>query len=163
MKNLLFITLLLICFHNVFAQTTKEQYLKEYKAFINSVSDEYEKYSLDDWDKTDKKYIYYSSKLFDKFEDELAWEEKYLNVYANDLLYIKYRADYDANYLYQVNSGDRSDYKTAIKNRIKFYIDNNLEDHIDILLSAVKFISVKLALTVSDAIDEYKKEKEQRQ
>ena len=66
---------------------TKEQYLSEYKDFIQQIKENQQGYTIADWAEKDKIHSNYCDRLFKKYENELSVEEK--------VLLAKYRLQYD--------------------------------------------------------------------
>lgn len=55
---------------------SKESYIKDFEAFIEDVKAECDEYTLEDWEKADKKFARFSEETYKKFADELSLEEK---------------------------------------------------------------------------------------
>lgn len=66
---------------------TKEQYLSEYKGFVQQIKDNQQGYITEDWVKMDKIHYRYSEELFKKYEKDFTVEEK--------VILAKYRLQYD--------------------------------------------------------------------
>ncbi|MEM9549104.1 MAG: DUF6565 domain-containing protein [Bacteroidota bacterium] len=67
---------------------TKEDYLTEYKAFIDDVKENKNNYSEEDWKKKDEAFKRFSEELYEQYENELGFFEqariaKYALVYAS--------------------------------------------------------------------------------
>ena len=55
---------------------SKDSYVKDFNNFVNQVELKASEYTDKDWEKADKKFENLSSKLYEKYEEELSADEK---------------------------------------------------------------------------------------
>lgn len=85
MKRLLSIFLLSVL---VFAScTSKKDYIKEYRNFVNEVKDGYRDYGAEQWEVADERFHEYSEDMYKDFFEELTEEEvREVNILASEYL-----------------------------------------------------------------------------
>lgn len=141
------------------APQSKESYLENYKEFISEVTQESEKYSEQDWEKSDEKYQKYTEQWYAKFEDEFTWKE--------EILLTKYKFQYN---LAKMKKGSkdffdtylRDDYE-QLKEQIKYYSENEMDEDIEYILQQAKEFGESATETVEQILDELNIELEQLQ
>jgi hypothetical protein len=127
---------------------TKEQYISEYKHFINTVKEDKYNFSEEQWQEKDKLFGKYSNDLYSKYESALTAEDK--------IILTKYRIEYDV-YRYKneaeetmldifnsyIETGNDAgtgtdnlltEQKNALKRQIENYIDNEMNADADFLI-----------------------------
>lgn len=76
------------------APSTKQDYLEEYKAFIEEVSENASSYSESDWADKTSEFEKFSGEWYEKFKDELSLgEQMQLTAYAASFGYHKSNVD----------------------------------------------------------------------
>jgi hypothetical protein len=134
---------------------TKEQYLSEYKNFIQHVKNNRQEYSTNNWEEIDKIHYKYCDKLYKKHEKNFTPEEK--------ILLAKYRLQYDVyrykdelketlleifDLYYTIQSevdeqsiNFLSNRKNAIKEIIDNYVQNGLNEDTTFLIEQTKKVN----------------------
>lgn len=147
---------------------TKEQYLSEYKSFINSIKEDRNTYTEKDWQIPDKKFYQFSEVLYKKFENELMIEEK--------IVLAKYRIEYDVfRYssdaketileLFNIYTATQEDIniqnkkfllknKDELKNVIENYIKNDLEKDADFVANQTKNVKDAFSKILNEIIED---------
>ena len=74
MKKIFYVTLMAMMIMMTACQQTKENYIKEFKSFVNEISEDCENYTDADWEKATKEFEILV-KQAEKYED-LTTEEK---------------------------------------------------------------------------------------
>lgn len=58
------------------APTTKEEYIADFKTFVNDIKEERASYSDADWKRAEQKYEQFSNVWYEKFKDELSSKDR---------------------------------------------------------------------------------------
>jgi hypothetical protein len=134
------------------SNVTKEQYLSEYKDFIQQVKKDRQDYTTKNWEEMDRIHYKYCNELFKKHEMNFTAEEK--------ILLAKYRLQYDV-YRYkdeikeavleifdlyytmqsemnEQNMNFLSRHKNMIKEIIDNYVENGLDEDTTFLIDQTK-------------------------
>jgi len=132
------------------APQTKEDYMRDYKEFMNDVSNNHKEYSSKDWEKADKDFKKYSDKLKKKFSNELTLLEKGI-LLGNEVEYSVYKAKQPIIDL--LNNYSTDDYE-SIKKQIKEYKDKDMEDDLEELVKKAEKIGGVTQETVEEILKE---------
>jgi DNA-directed RNA polymerase subunit L len=135
--------------------STKEQYLQHYKSFIDEITERGVKYSASDWERADAKFKQFDQELYNKFKEELTFEEK-MKVAAYKVKYNSIKAASEVNRAYGTYLKEDVE---KIKKKIKYYVENDMEQDLDKLLDEVKEVSKDLHKELKKLIDELNKKK----
>jgi len=136
MNNILKITAFILLIVSLIAcrPFSKESYLEKYDKFISEVSVKGDKYTDKDWSKADEEYKKFSEDWYDHFKDDLTWQEKLTTTkYTVQFSYYRNKPgalDFYNTYL----KGDLE----KLKEKIKYYKENNMNADIDSLLKQAK-------------------------
>jgi hypothetical protein len=57
---------------------SKDNYINDFKVFVDSVEKDYRGYTEADWAEKDKIYLKYSVEYYEKYKDKLTEEDKYV-------------------------------------------------------------------------------------
>jgi hypothetical protein len=150
---------------------TKEQYISDYRQFINEVKENKDTYSEEQWQKKDILFGKYSNTLFPKFESALTPEDK--------IILTKYHIEYDVyrykneagktlldhfNSYIEIGNDTRTatntlliEQKNALKRQIENYIDTEMNDDANFLIEQGQ----KVKNTLSRVLDELTTETEE--
>jgi hypothetical protein len=131
---------------------TKEQYLSEYKSFIQQVKNSRQDYTAKNWEEMDRIHYKYCNELFKKYEINFTVEEK--------ILLAKYRLQYDVYrykdevkealleifdlyYTIQSEMNEQNmnfllNRKNAVKEIIDDYVENGLDEDTTFLIEQTK-------------------------
>ena len=141
-----FIFLAVLCSCSIFM--TKDDYLSDFKKFIDTTILKHSIYKGEDWEKSDKKMDKFSNELYNKFKSKLTSED--------ELVLMKYRIQYDlckakdmTKETFQIISNflNRDDTKESLqsitnilnteadsfKSKIDDYVNNNLGNDLNLL------------------------------
>ena len=132
------------------APMSKESYLKKYEAFIKEVSNKNKDYDEKAWKNADEKYEKFQGEWYDKFKDEFTWQEQ-LEITKFSVEYNLYKAKDSSISLF--NTYLKGDYE-KLKEKIKYYKDNNMEEDIDKLLKEAKELGDTSLVVVQDILKE---------
>jgi hypothetical protein len=113
---------------------SKEAYLEKYSQFMKEVSEKSINYSDDDWKKADEKYKKFNEDWYAHFKDDLTFKEK-LTTTKYSVQYTYYKSKPEVIDLY--NTYVKEDYE-KLKEKIKFYRENNMDEDIESLLKKAK-------------------------
>jgi hypothetical protein len=103
---------------------SKDAYMKDYKSFIDDVSQKSQGYSDEDWKEADNKFKQFDSEWYEKFKDEMSLTEKGTTSFYN-LQYVFYRNKEGARTMFDTYM--KKDLE-ELKKKIKFYKENQMED-----------------------------------
>ncbi|MDR0387555.1 MAG: hypothetical protein LBH57_05920 [Treponema sp.] len=147
MKKFLFIglsALLLSCA----APMTKETYMVKYKDFIDDVYLNNEGFTESEWEKMDGKFDELSG-LSERFSEELTWQDRII------------LAKYQIQYFFCRNKNTAGRYAGEIFNdvrqleqRLRFYVEHDMEDDILFLLEQAKEIGGGAVTMIKDILRE---------
>ena len=142
---LFFILIMVSC-----SPQSKDSYLENYKKFISDVGQKYEAYTEEDWIRSETKYKRYSVDLYEKFKDELTWQE--------EVLIGKYEFQYNLIRIKETtvdffNSYLKEDYE-KLKGQVVYYYENEMMDDIEFLLEQAQEIGDSAIIVMNDIIEE---------
>ena len=103
---------------------SKDAYMREYKSFIDDVSEKGQDYSDAEWQEADNKFKQFDTEWFDKFKDDMSLADKGTTSLYN-LQYVYHRNKKGAKSVF--NTYLKDDYE-EMKKKIKFYRDNQMDD-----------------------------------
>ena len=133
---------------------SKESYLEKYDKFITEVSEKGTKYTEKDWKKADEKYKKFNEDWYDRFKEDLTWQEK--------LTTTKYTVQYTYN---RNKTGALDIYNTylkgnlvELKEKIKYYKENNMDADIDSLIKQAKEVGDTSLIVVQGLIRDVEEE-----
>ncbi len=156
MKNNTFIyTIVLLYFfliNSCTAPLSKEEYLKDYEEFIETVSKDCKTYDENDWKKKDEKFDKFNREWYDKFKEEFTWKDE-LVLGKNSVQYNMYRAKNDVKGFLESLFGTNDE----IEEKVKHYVENDLEEDLEDLINEAKEISDSAEIFINDLIKKYKK------
>jgi hypothetical protein len=128
---------------------SKESYLERYGKFINEVSANYKTYNDKQWHEASDKYKKFSGDWYRKFEDDFTFQEqiklKAWQVNWNYCLAVRYSSSTIDTILKLLKVDD-------IKEQVKFYIDNNMQDDLQRLYDEACKAGSKVEKTVTDIL-----------
>lgn len=152
MKNLLkFIAFLLLVASLISCRPfSKESYLEKYDKFITEVSEKGAEYTEEEWEKADEKYVKFKGDWYEHFKDDLTWQEK-LIIAKYGVQYNFYQESPNVINLYETYL--KGDYE-KIKEKLKYYKENNMQDDIDQLVEKTKELSDSSSVYLEKIIQE---------
>jgi hypothetical protein len=133
---------------------SKESYLEKYDSFIKEVSEKGTNYSDKDWTKAEEKYKKFNEDWYNRFKDELTWQEK-LTTTKHTLQYSYYKNKTGALDLY--NTYLKGDLE-KLKEKIKYYKENNMDDDLQAFINHAKEIGDSSAIIIQNLVGENDKE-----
>lgn len=117
------------------APMNKETYLEKYQEFMTEVNNDAENYNEAEWEKVDIAYNRFNGEWYQLFKDDFTWKEQ-LTLSKHQLHYNFIKGQWNAKDM--VNSILSSEGYINIENQIKYYVDNDMEDDLRILVEQVK-------------------------
>jgi len=133
---------------------SKESYLEKYEKFISEISEQSAEYTEKEWLKADEKYKKFNEDWYDRFKEDLTWQEK--------LTITKYTVKYE----YNRNKTDAIDFYNnflkgdlvKLKEKIMYYKENDMDDDIDSLIKQAKQLGDTSLIVVQDLIRDVEEE-----
>jgi hypothetical protein len=114
---------------------SKESYLKRYDSFIEEVGKNRSQYTAKDWEKKNEEFNQLSDEWYKKFKDDFTWREE-LKLTAHKVKYNYYIISKESSSFFKELFGNPDVEK--IKSQIKFYVDNQMKEDIDLLVKEAK-------------------------
>jgi len=151
--RILLIILLSMCFISC-EPTSKADYMKEFESFIDNLESQKENPKDIDWEATEKQYQLYADTYYKKFKEELKLGDE-INIASLKVRYhlVKNSGDID-------NTFDTLSKSAAeIKDKIQFYLDNNLEDDLNRLKETATKLGDSISSKVQEIIEEIEAQK----
>ncbi len=153
-QSLCFLAMSFVIFLISCSPTTKEDYLTEYSEFIVSVEEQERSGDIENWDELDKKQKYYSTELYDKFEDELTLGE----VMKVSAYKIRYEAQKHKKSIFDKIFNNQDVEK--IKSELKEYIQKDLDKDVDLLIKEAQKVSDEFGKAIEELARELEQELE---
>lgn len=153
-KLLIFPTVILIVLNSCStAPKTKEVYLSDYASFIDQIQEEYQVYTVEDWETIDKKCKMFNGQWHDLFDQEFT--------FSDELRILKFQSQY--NFL--KSSSELSNYiDVKLKDQVEkfrmqiiYYVENNLEKDLEKLRQTAYEISESFGESLTMMIEEVQK------
>jgi len=133
---------------------SKESYLERYGEFMKEVSEKSAAYTEEDWKNADKKYKQFNEDWYKHFKEDLTWQEG-LTVTGYSVKYNIYRNIPKMQDLYDTYlKGDIQ----KLKEQIKYYKENKMDDDINALIKKAKEVSDSSATVIQNLVEEVGKE-----
>jgi hypothetical protein len=133
---------------------SKEEYLERYKRFIDEVSENYKTYSSEQWEYANERYARFNNEWYEKFKNQFTLEEK-LKITGYQLKYNGLRAASEIGVFYDEHLKDDME---ELRTKVKYYVDNRMEDDLKKFLEEVKKTSKTLYEELKKVVEEIKKE-----
>lgn len=138
------------------APQTKEAYLEEYKEFISEVSEDYESFTNEDWERSLAEFRHFSDEWYLRFKDELTWKEQ-LEVGMYQVQYNLLRVKESSANFFDTYVDD--DFK-GLKEQIEFYYENEMEEDIEFLVDQAREIGDSAVSVMKEIFEELEIEME---
>lgn len=129
---------------------TKESYLEKYKEFISDVSQNYKTYTEKDWEESLEQYERFSIEWYAMYADSFTWKEQVL-VEKYEFQYKLMKAKVSSVNFFNIYL--KEDYE-KLKEDVKYYYENDMEDDIEFLLEQAKEIGDSAVSIIIDIIEE---------
>jgi hypothetical protein len=145
---------------------TKEEYISQYKIFIDDVEENCQNYQENDWQERDKAFNKFNNELYKTFETEFSTEDK--------VLLAKYRIEYDIyryndeakeilvglfNLYFELDRELKStgivvlrQQKENIKREIENYIENDMNNDVDFMIEQARGIKSVFSRALSEIL-----------
>ncbi len=133
---------------------SKEQYLDQYKAFVDDVTERGPHFSDAEWQRANAEFARFSNELYAEYKHQLTFEEA-LRVAGYKLQFNATRAGVEMNKFYHSYLKDDID---SLKVSLKYYVENKMDDDIAQLLEEAKRISDELYREVKKLLAELNEE-----
>jgi hypothetical protein len=133
--------------------TTKDSYLMRFERFVDSVKLNYKNYNKRDWKYADERFKRFSKEWYEQFKNELSAGEE-IKVAA---LITRYQSYKGINKLREFYDDVFKEDSNKVKAKIKYYIDNNMDEDLEKLKQGAKEIGDSTLKVVNDIIKELDK------
>ena len=133
---------------------SKESYLEKYDKFISEVSEKGADYTDKDWKKADERYQKFNEDWYDRFKEDLTWQEKATTV-KYTLQYNYYRNKTGALDLY--NTYIKGDLE-KLKKKIRHYKENDMDEDIQNILKEAEVLGDSSVIILKMIINEVEKD-----
>ena len=137
---------------------SKEQYMSDYKRFIDNVSANYKSYTSDDWKKADETFAKFNNEWYNKFKDQFSLEDK-VRVTGYQVKYNALKAAKEIGNFYNLNMKEDVE---KLRDKIKYYVDNHMERDLDSLLQEAKKVSNEVYEEIKRMANEMKSKKNEK-
>ncbi|MDX9770449.1 MAG: hypothetical protein RBT19_08800 [Tenuifilaceae bacterium] len=154
MKSVGQVIILLALFSSCSPQT-KQQYLKQYKEFVDEVTDNARHYTEADWQQANERYSLFNNQYYSRFKDELTLEDK-LQVTGYRMQFNAAKAGVEIDRFYQQYLKNDLD---NLRENLKHYVENQMEDDVARVLDEAKRISNELYRELKKLVDELREER----
>ena len=125
MKNRFISFFILICLLGACSPMSKESYLKKYDAFMSEVSEKYKNYDDATWKKQTEQHNKFSGEWYEKFSDDLTWQEKLKVTGFRAKFYYYKTLQQSSSSVRELLDGLDID---KIKENVQYYINNDMKD-----------------------------------
>lgn len=137
------------------APSNKEEYMRNYKKFVDEVGENYKNFSADDWKKANETYDKFNNEWYNKFKYEFTIEDK-IKITSYQVKYNAVKAGKEiGNFYDQYMKNDVED----LRSRIKYYIDNDMDEDLKKLIEEAKKISKELEEEIKRIVKEFEGKK----
>ena len=133
------------------APMSKESYLEKYEAFISEISEDYQTYDDEMWQKQTELYENFSGKWYDKFKDEFTLKDQIV-IKANQAKWYYYRNLESATSTVK-QLLESLDIK-GMKKQIQYYIDNNMQSDLQKLYEDARKAGKDAQKAVAEILEE---------
>ena len=133
------------------APMSKESYLEKYEAFISEISEDYQTYDDEMWQKQTELYENFSGKWYDKFKDEFTLKDQ-IAIKANQAKWYYYRNLESATSTVK-QLLESLDIK-GMKKQIQYYIDNNMQSDLQKLYEDARKAGKDAQKAVAEILEE---------
>ena len=137
---------------------TKEAYLDDFNTFMENVADNYSHFNHKQWEKYDERYAKFTGKWYKKFQKEFTI---YDEVKVNKLIvqYNYYKQKSNLLDLFELSNEDIETFKKEVQYKVRYYIENDMEEDLEILIEEAGKVSDTLVILINQTIKEYKQDK----
>lgn len=140
------------------APKTKGAYLDEFETFMVEVEENHYDFTNRQWEEYDEKYEKFTGEWQLKFQEEFTVYDE-LKVRRYILQYNYYKQKISLFELFEISKEDIETLKTEIQSKVEFYIENDMEDDLDLLIKEAKEISDTLVVFINESVEEYNQNK----
>ncbi|NQU86391.1 MAG: hypothetical protein HQ541_11575 [Mariniphaga sp.] len=139
----------LISFTSCFVPTSKEAYLDQFSRFVDNVREDHRSYNKSDWKYADERFKKFRTEWHDLFKDDLTLKEE-LKVAA---LIVQYNSYKGVNKLEKLYNDEVKDDVDELKEKIQYYIDNDMDEDLEKLKEGAKEIGDSAINVVEEIIE----------
>lgn len=136
------------------APQSKESYLEDYGKFINDVTEENKNYTDKQWVEMDEKQDKFTGEWYDKFEEDFTFQDLIVlkkNEFQYNFTKIKKKSSLFLN-IFQSKDAE------LLKEKIKYYKENNMNDDLDLLKEQADEMGVSATIMLENVLVELNKE-----
>ena len=155
-KAALFFLLVIIFSSCALEPQTKEDYMSQYASLIEDFNIDKE-LTKADWERIEKKHDKLTGENFDKFKDQLSWQET-LKIGTYELKYNLAKLKMGStDFFDDFVKGDT----TKMKEQLKYYAENDMKKDIDFIVEQAKEVGSVAAKTIGKMLEELKEDLEE--
>jgi hypothetical protein len=147
--NIFLILLILLSFSCT--PSSKDAYLSRFERFVNNVKEHHNKYNKGDWEYADERFKRFSKEWYNLYKNELSSGDE-IKVAALIARYQSYKGVGKLKNFY--NDVLKQD-TNKIREKIKYYIDNDMDEDVEKLKEGAKEIGDSTLKVVNDIIREF--------
>lgn len=140
------------------APKTKGAYLDEFETFMENVEKNYQNFNNRQWEKYDEKYKKFTGEWQNKFQNEFNYYDE-AKIIKYEIQYNSYKIKSSVLDLIEISNDDFETFNQEVKNKVKYYIENDLEDDLDIFLEEASKVSDTLVIIINQTIEDYNQQK----
>ena len=133
---------------------SKEEYLTDYKQFVDEVSTNAKNYSESEWQRANEKYARFNNEYYNKFKDDFTLQEK-MRIASYKIQYNAVKAGHEAGKFYESYLKKDVD---ELRKELKYYVDNKMDDDVKRVLDEAKKVSDEFYQELKKIIAEFKEE-----
>lgn len=143
-------TSLVVFMTSCLSPNSKESYIEKFEHFVNRVEQNHKKYNNKDWQWADSQFQKYNGEWYLKFSDEFTVPDQ-IKIKSLIIRYHSYKNKEDiSEILKQLFKDDVDD----VREKVEKYIENDMDEHIDLLLEGATAIGDSAVKVLEDIIRE---------
>ena len=150
MKKFWYVVIITIVAASCSTPLSKESYLKKFDDFIAEISENHKTYDENTWQKMTEKYEKFSGEWYDKFKNDFTLKD-HIAIKANQAQWYYYSV---LNETVSVKELLEALDVKGIKEQVRYYIDNNMQDDLQKFYDEAKKISKEALEAITEILDE---------
>lgn len=141
-------TSLVVFMAGCLSPSSKESYIEKFERFVDRVEQNHKKYNNKDWQWADSQFQKYNDDWYLKFGDEFTVSDQ-IKIKSLIIRYHSYKNKEDiSELLKQLFKDDVDD----AREKVEEYIENDMDEHIDILIEGTAAIGDSAVKVLEDVI-----------
>jgi hypothetical protein len=146
--------IILLALFTSYSPHSKQQYLEQYKGFVDEVTESAKFFTAADWQHAHERYTLFNIDYYNRFKSEFTFEER-LQIASYKVQLNAVRAGVEIGRLYQSYLMDDLD---SLRKNLRYYVNNQMEDDISRVLDEAKRISNELYRQLKIFVDELREQ-----